>query len=745
MYQLIRGKPISEINFTCERGTSGKYKNKLVCNNIFTFDTETTSDYVDENGNVIMFDYDNPDKCKNALKHSVCYLWQFGIDEDTRYIGRELTDFSMLLFELMQYISVNAIKIIYVHNLSFDANFIQNIIKFDNVFARTPRHPMSIFSNYYGIEFKCSYVLTGLKLETWANSLNLPVKKKVGLLDYRVLRTPLTPLDKDTIDYAIADLDVMYYGLLKFRTKYGAMWKIPLTHTGEMRYACENVMEDEKYYCYDMTKLLPQTLDEYIKQAHAFIGGTVLCNWLYKRRTIHNVECWDIASSYPFVILNNLYPSTVFQKVPRGREREYMQKKEYLYLIHFTAYNIESRFNCHFLSRNKAISLSNCLADNGRIVSADKVEAILTSVDFEIFEKCYKHDLDKFEIHEMKVSRGKPLNNTFRRFVVDLYKNKTTLKGVPDKEELYQNSKSLVNACYGDLVTKVFSDEVTYDYANKDKVWDYIRLDDVSFNKKLANINRKAHKNYKAFIVGVFVTAHARARIWDFIINGGDSYLVYTDTDSLKVVNYNGTFFKDRNKVVLTRLKEIAKELDIPLDDLQPLDIKGKRHPIGVWEQEPTCTSFRSLGCKQYIAEYEDGSLHLTCAGVSKLAVKLFKNIDDFDINRTLTEKELLSCDDGNGHTAEKLTPYYSVDYPVVTYPDGYVCKYKSGVCLMPTTFNLSITPNDLKLLYGVVAEKLNQCYYRKDIRNGKTKSNMGNKSKNENKPKIRKDNKRNT
>ena len=159
MYQLIRGKPIDKIDFKCERATSGKYRNRLVCDNIFTFDTETTSDYIDENGDVFMFDYDNPSKAENALKHSVCYLWQFGIDEDTRYIGRELTDFAMLLYELIQYIAISAIKIIYVHNLSFDANFIQNVIKFDDVFARTPRHPMSITNHFYGIEFKCSYVL----------------------------------------------------------------------------------------------------------------------------------------------------------------------------------------------------------------------------------------------------------------------------------------------------------------------------------------------------------------------------------------------------------------------------------------------------------------------------------------------------------------------------------------------------------------------------------------------------------
>lgn len=713
MYRLVRGKPLSEIEFNIVRATKGKYRNKLVCDNIFTFDTETTSDYVDESGNVFMFDYDNPEKAHDSLKHSVCYLWQFGID-DTRYIGRELSDFTDLLFELNQYINHHVIKICFIHNFAFDICFLQNVLQFDSVFARTPRHPMTATNNYFGIEFRCSYVLTTLRLETWATSLNLPVRKRVGLLDYKQLRTPLTPLTQDEIDYSIADLDVIYEGIKVYRKQYGNIWQIPLTHTGKMRRACEKEMENEKYYCKQVTALAPQTLKEYVRQAHAFIGGTVLCNWLYKRRTIHNVECYDIASSYPWVCLNCLYPQTRFLRVPKGKEREYMAKKEYLYLVHFKARNVESLYNCHFLSKSKCLSIKNALCDNGRLVSCDELEIILTSVDFEIFERCYSSDI---EFVDMKVSRGGYLNNTLRRFIISLYKGKTTLKGVEGSEELYQSYKASINSVYGDMVTRTFSDSIVYDYSDKENIWHTEKLDDKTFSKKLKDLQKRQYKNYKAFIQGVFVTAHARARIWGAILDGLDEHLVYTDTDSLKVVGYTGDFFERDNKVVLTRHIEIARDLGIPVEDLAPLDIKGKPHPIGIWEKEATCKSFRSLGCKQYIAEYEDGTKHLTCAGVSKLAVQCFKTIDDFDIDRKLTEKELVACSDGKGHTAEKLTPYYNVEYPEVVYPDGYVCKYKSGVCLMPTTFNLSITPSDLSLLYGIVAEKLNKSYYREDIK----------------------------
>lgn len=710
MYKLIRGKPLNEINFEFVKAKSGKYKNKLVCQDIFVFDTETTSDFVDKDG-VFLFDYENPERAQNALKHSVCYLWQFGINEDTRYIGRELTDFVDLLHDLSFYIPDVAKIFCWIHNLSFDFCFLQNVLKFDNVFARKPRHPMSATCNKFKIEFRCSYVLSGLKLSTWAKSLNMPVQKLT--MDYKQLRTPKTELSDEVIKYSIADLDVMYYGLKSYKTRYGGTHLIPLTHTGEMRKACEEIMSTEYNYCEKITRLMPQNLTDYVEQAHAFVGGTVLCNWLYKDRIIEDLTCYDIASSYPYVLCACKYPMSIFFKCPRGKESNYMYNDDYVYIVRFKATYIESNYNCHFLSRSKALKIKNVVADNGRVVSADEVEYILIGSDYEIFLKAYT--AKTIEIISFKFARAGYLNNKFRKFIISLYKDKTTLKGVTGREEEYQNKKALINAGYGDFVTKIFSDTIIYNYENKNKIWEVQPLDEDSFAKSLKTLNKKKFKNYKAFCQGIFVTGWARKRIWDAVIGENwheplDEKIVYTDTDSLKLVDCDERYFESQNKIVLTRLHEIADELKIPFEDLSPKDIKGVAHPLGVWEKEHDVKRFKSLGCKQYICEYEDGTKQLTCAGISKNAVSIFKDIDDFEIDRQLTEKELFDAG------AEKLTPYYDIEYPVVTYPDGYRCTYKSGVCLMPTTFNLSITPSDLLLLFNEVKSRLNKIYYTKGI-----------------------------
>ena len=716
MYELVRGKPIEQIQFEIVTAESGRKRHKLMCEDIFMFDTETTSALVDENGNVFPFDYDNPQRAKECRKHSLCYMWQFGINEDTRYIGRELYDFVLLLKKLHKYCPY--FKSIWVHNLAFDFCFLQNVFEFTDVFARKPRHPMRASVKKYNAVFKCSYVLMNLGLESWAKSLDLPVKKHVGQLDYKKIRTPKTPLKPDEIDYGLADLDVMYYGLLKLKKEYGALYKVPMTHTGKARVAAVEIMKDEKYYCEKVTRLLPQNLHDYVMQAHAFLGGSVFCNWLYKNRTIKNVSAWDIASSYPWVVVACKYPQGILYKCPKGQEHKYINNDKYLYIIQFRVYDFESKYNCHFMSKSKALAIDNVKSDNGRLYRGKMAEFVLTSVDYELFIKLYSYS--KIDIIDFRFCRAGYLSDTFRRFILQLYKDKTTLKNVDNMKDIYQNKKETINSLsYGDFVTKLFTDSVIYDEnyidpeTNTPQLWHVERLNEERFNKTLKSLNKKRFKNYKAFIQGIFVTAWARKRIWDAVICL-DEKIVYSDTDSLKMCDYDGDYFERANAEIMKRHAELMQELNVTIDDLSPEDINGVRHPLGVWEREKTAKFFRSLGCKQYMCEYEDGKKALTCAGVSKLAVQCFESVDDFHIDRTLTEKELLNCTDGNGHTAEKLTPYYGEDYPVTVYPDGYISKYKRGICLLPTTFNLSITPEDLKTLFNEVNSKLNKVYYTK-------------------------------
>ena len=274
---------------------------------------------------------------------------------------------------------------------------------------------------------------------------------------------------------------------------------------------------------------------------------------------------------------------------------------------------------------------------------------------------------------------------------------------------IYMNKKEYINSAYGDFVTKIFADDIIFDLEKSlvdETPWSKDELDEEKYQKKLSTVKKKQYKNYKAFVHGIFVTANARKRLWDAITyQDMDEHMVYTDTDSIKAHNYKGDFFEKENKRVLELNQKVANDLGVSIELFQPKDKDGNPHPLGVWEHEDTYIEFKSLGCKQYIYKNKKG-LNLTCAGVSKLAVKCFKSVDDFRIDRHLTEKELHECKDDKGHTAEKLIPYYSTNYGTVVYPDGYISNYKFGICLMPTTFNLSMSLTDLYYLFNEVREK---------------------------------------
>ena len=115
-----------------------KGKRKLYDNNIYTFDIETTS-YLILNEKQL-----NTDKYLNLSKkeqeeckfYSCMYIWMFSIN-DIVYYGRTWEDLYNFFNRIEIFTaSYNIKKIVYVHNLSFEFQFLRNIFNFKNVLAR---------------------------------------------------------------------------------------------------------------------------------------------------------------------------------------------------------------------------------------------------------------------------------------------------------------------------------------------------------------------------------------------------------------------------------------------------------------------------------------------------------------------------------------------------------------------------------------------------------------------------------
>lgn len=225
-------------------------KRKKVDNNIYTFDIETTS-YVILNGEQLQpieyLSLSDKDK-ENCNFYATMYIWQFGIN-DTVYYGRtyeELKEFLERIEELTESYKIK--KIIYVHNLSFEFQFLRNIFNFKNVMARKSRKIMKCQIEDLNFEFRCSLYMTNVKLEKLPKIYQLDVEKLTGNLDYSKFRHYDTKLTKKELAYCENDCLVVYKYIKRELEQYKTSKNIPITSTGHVRRELKELISNNYHY-----------------------------------------------------------------------------------------------------------------------------------------------------------------------------------------------------------------------------------------------------------------------------------------------------------------------------------------------------------------------------------------------------------------------------------------------------------------------------------------------------------------
>lgn len=649
------------------------------CPLLFTLDIEVSSGFVID-GEVIPFDF-SKDKSyyKDKEKISLCYIWQFGI-EDVVYYGRTLEELKFFLEELDNVVSAR--KIIFVHNLSYEYQFLLNILLFDTTFARNAHKVMKATSESINSEFRCSYFLTRLSLVAWAESKKLPVKKLEGELDYNIIRTPLTKLTVKELDYCEHDILVMYHGLCEYRKRYKHPHLIPLTQTGEVRRELKKRFKNDGKYNYLCTSLIPQSFDMFSVLIKSFVGGYTHANRLYSGEILENVKSKDISSSYPFAMVSELYPMTKFSKTQL--HAFYEIKKDYAKIYRLQLYDIESKLYSTFLSRSKCEIVKKPVVDNGRIIKADYVEVYMLDVDFEIFKKCYEYD--NCIISEMYISKKGRLPKKLVEFILELFANKTELKGIDEMLELYAKYKEFINSLYGMCVTNNIRDEVNI----RDGEWikTILTADDVT--KKLESDRSKPFKNFMAYQWGIYIPAYGRKNLWKGIVEI-DSDNIYDDTDSIKYIGDYEYFFEQYNANVIKKLDEMCEYYGFEKNIYRPKDRKGDVHIIGLFETEKSYDKFITLGAKKY-AYIQDGKIHITVSGVSKKASSQLRTLEDFKDGFEFDFKH-----------SGKIGMTYLTNQREIVWNNGkhdeFKSDYKFGIHAMPTTYTLGVTEDYLQVI----------------------------------------------
>ena len=658
------------------RRTYDKKKGNITnyyCNDILTFDIEVTNAWL-KNGKVIGYKKGKSNEYWNELEPiALCYLWQFSFN-DKVYYGRELRDFEKVLQDIPKDYKV----IIWVHNLAYEFHFLNNFIEWKNVFARSPHKPIKcICKDYPNVEFRCSYMLTRLSLESWGKQIGF--NKAVGYLEYDKIRTPLTPLTEKELIYGEDDCLVVYHGIKKYREQYKRVRDIPLTQTGTVRRVVKEVLMKDKVYKKSIKRLIPHDAYEYKILMDVFSGGYTHANRYYSGiiQTGH-IEHYDFASSYPSVMVCEKYPSTVWlydfeKRIPSAEE---IEDNAYILKIKFT--NIKCKTFNTYIQSSKCDGY-NFKYDNGRVISADELTMYMTELDWLTISETY--NWETCEVLEKYKAKKDYLPKPFVDYVLELYHNKTTLKDVENMEDLYMQSKQYINSLFGMAVTAIVQPNVEFNGTD----WSIKPLTEQYVNEHLnkLRINREREKRYfLSYSWGCWITAYARRNLWKCIISC-DEQVIYCDTDSIFVHGHQDfTWYNDE---VNMKMKKACDILGLDFNRTRPKTPKGIEKPLGIFASEDSCCEFVTLGAKRYVERRTtDNKLHLTVSGINKDAVELLNDdienfVDGFNFDK-------------DADCVRKLLSTYLTDMPMVKFKDGYINTYKEGINMRRIGYLLSMT-----------------------------------------------------
>lgn len=667
---------------------------KTICTSIISFDIEVTSTIVKDK------------------KIAIPYIWQIAI-QDYVFYGRHFEDIEDMFKSLAKIFNANDKQhvIIWVHNLSYEFQFIKKYFNWIDVFALDERRPLYATTEF-GLEFRCSYMLSGMALADLGNKgiHKGKVKKMVGDLDYDIIRHEKTPLTKEELMYCINDvLVVVEYITEQVNEVYGSILELPYTKTGAVRqFVRARTIESEDNKVKTAYRKLIGSLtlceEEYDICKRAFMGGFTHANPLFSGKLLKNVNSIDISSSYPTVLCTEEFPMSKGVKItgeePLGEADIEELSKDNLLIFDCLIDNLESKTPYeHTLQFSKCFHVRNITVDNNRVVSAKRCSTTFTNVDFEMFKQFY--DYENILFFNVWCYKKAYLPKPLVMAILELYVDKTKLKDVSDKELEYMLKKSNLNSVYGMIVMDIIREILEY---RNDMIVDKTTfMSKTEYAENRTKMIEDYNKNKNRFLYypwGIFCTAYARKRLLTMINRMGKDH-AYSDTDSDKFLNYEDhkMDIEIENQIMDEKINAVCEAYDLSRDLFYPKDIKGEEHPLGYWDLETRksgpYTRFKTLGSKRYLVELTNQktgevTIKLTCAGVNKKKGGEYLCRDGKDPFEEFDEGLHIDKE----HTG-KLVPTY-IDEEITAYVRDCkgttdLCKVKSGVYLEKSDFNLNI------------------------------------------------------
>lgn len=620
------------------------------------------------------------------------YQWQMTIN-GVPIFGRTWDEWIGLLTWMHDRLQLDEKRVltIYVHNLPYEYAFFHYRVPIKKLFARKIKEPIAVDlgGELTGIRFLCTLALSGYSLAKLAeNTPSCPVAKLTGDLDHTVTRTASTPLKLSEMAYCLNDVLILHYYVksLQKAEKSGHIHTIPLTKTGFTRRQARDEYGSMKKFreWFTVTRL---DAAQYRLYHDAFRGGDVHANPLFCGVTMSDCKSYDLTSSYPYrMMCEEDFPRSAPISIddPTIDDLRGLVRHQRLFIADLIIADVRLKDleRTPYIPGYMCAGTINPTFDNGRVVTAECLSLTATSIDWEIIRHNYDFRIVDVQRLLYHYTRGL-LPRRWRHFVATLYSRKTHLKGVEGKEEEYLRLKEDVNSQYGMTVTNPLNDTITFDFEEREWYQEVLQLDPENDEKIQIELDRfyKSRNSFLPYQIGVWVTAAARRDLHRALSALG-SDAIYWDTDSVYYVGDHDDLFDRLNAEKLDRMRA----LDYNEDEIAPVDIRGERHTIGLWDPQYHGRHIRikTFGSKKYFVD--DGELHVTVAGLNKkkaaeyLADIYDDPIEDVDLGLEIPEA-------WSGRT----TAYYHEDGFTIEI-NGETVHEESYISIVPTTYTLDDT-----------------------------------------------------
>lgn len=543
------------------------------------------------------------------------YIAMFCIGDDVFMVRRweEVVEF----FDIISSFYRTTLKkryVIYVFNFGFEFQFMRNFFEWEEIFAVDKRVPVRAVDKR-GLEFRCAWKLTNMSLRKFLEKTKGVIhfkqesKKRDSVdgkdyFDYSIIRTPDSELQDFEYVYCYCDVKGFHEGI-ETLLEDDTLCTIPMTSTGYVRRDCRKA-----FFSNQRNRELFQDCEFdsfiYMLLRTARRGGDCTSNCLLSSELLHDVDSWDIKSSYPYIMVTQKHPMGQFQS---DSCTHILANRCYLIVIAFREIVIKDTEYIGYIPFSKCVKKVKPYNLNGRIVKADYLELVVTEFDYKIIHERY--NIKEETIITGFSCRAELLPKEFRETVTMYFQTKCDLEGVDDY--LYGKFKNKINALFGMMLTDSTHPKIVYNADEEsDKQWEEVQEDVDEALEKFFN----GRNNFLAYQWGVWTVGLARARLAEPYLAIKD-HVIYCDTDSWKLTSgYDKNVFLSINERIISEAENY---------DVKPYAFRkdGSKEYLGVWEYEGQYKEFKTLGSKKYAVKKYSKKLskdviEVTVSGLSK-------------------------------------------------------------------------------------------------------------------------------